>query len=48
MLALQFAMNANLTFYTPEEYFLKQGKAKFQLPSFNPVSKIGFRLFFHG
>lgn len=31
-----FAMNIDLKFYTPEEYFLKASIEKFILPTFNP------------
>lgn len=34
----QFALNAKLSFYTPEEYFLGHKKAPFKMPEFNPVS----------
>lgn len=31
-----FAMNAGLKFYTPEEYFLNQSKAKYDMPDYDP------------
>ncbi|KAJ8302903.1 hypothetical protein KUTeg_019299 [Tegillarca granosa] len=31
-----FALNAGITFYTPEEYFLGQKKAPFSMPDFDP------------
>ncbi|OWF41319.1 bifunctional polynucleotide phosphatase/kinase-like [Mizuhopecten yessoensis] len=31
-----FAMNAGLKFYTPEEYFQGQAKAKYEMPDFDP------------
>ena len=35
---LQFALNAGLKFYAPEEYFLGHKKATFNMPEFDPVS----------
>ncbi|XP_018496214.1 uncharacterized protein F21D5.5 [Galendromus occidentalis] len=31
-----FALNLDINFYTPEEYFLKSSKNKFEMPVFNP------------
>jgi len=33
-----FALNAGLTFLTPEEFFMSQSKAKFNVTAFNPKS----------
>ncbi|KAJ8302902.1 hypothetical protein KUTeg_019298 [Tegillarca granosa] len=35
-----FALNAGITFYTPEEYFLGQKKAPFSMPDFDPEPEI--------
>lgn len=39
-----FAMNLNLKFYTPEEYFLGWKTAPFQMPEFDPRSLLQSRL----
>lgn len=38
--SLQFALNINIKFYTPEEYFLGYKSAGYSMPIFDPVSSI--------
>lgn len=40
----QFALNIGVKFYTPEEFFMFQKAAPFNMPEFDPVSIIKYFL----